>query len=158
MDKKITSNVEAFLGLGQDEVLKIMSNLGGVGKGILISNGIMSQVESKEDLANKVYQNSQSIKGKCLNMSKAYDKGISKALKTAIKGDIESEKLSVISESIALSARAEIPKTNELVTAIKHDNREAVKVIIQIVDLANSKGQSPLHYAARLGKNEILYP
>ena len=91
-------------------------------------------------------------------MSTAYEKGVTRALKSSIRDQIETT-ISSLSKSVSY-ARNQIPEKHELLTAIRASNVEAIKIIVHniptLIDHANSLNQTSLHYAARLGKNKIL--
>ena len=92
-------------------------------------------------------------------IAESYQKGVSRALKSAIKEHKEEKIISSLSKSVSVT-RHDLPEHSELHTAIKANNIVAVKTIYihvpELIDKANSLNQTPLHVAARLAKNEIL--
>jgi len=90
---------------------------------------------------------------------KISEKEIFKALKHSIRSNHPIEIIINLLEEYK-KVESKKHKNNELFTAVKAGNLNAVKVILEskpeILNDRSKMGQSPLHYAAGLAKNEIL--
>jgi len=92
-------------------------------------------------------------------IAKESEKQVFRALKNSIRNNDPTEEIVKLLEKHK-KAEPKEHKLNELFTAVKSGNLNAVKAILEfkpeILNERNEMNQSPLHYAARLGQNDIL--